>query len=481
MRHSNKVVVIGAGISGLACAYRLQELGMSPLVLEASGIAGGVISTVRRNGFLFEGGPQFPRFPEPVWRLVRALQLEDEFIRGDSKAKRYILRDGHLHQAPFSAGGLLSTDLVSIKSKYLILSEAFRSSHPPDAEETLAEFVRRKFGSEVLDYLVDPFISTIFFGDADTMGMQSAFPSLVAWERGSGSVARGAIRAYRAKHKEQSSGAAIKQSRASSARIAVTDALPALGSFRSGMATLIERLADRLKENIQFDTTVKSISAARDGNFDAESRWRIHLHNGEEIFTNALVSAIPACAAAPLFESCSPNLAALLGAIVHAPLGVVSCTYQRSQVADGLNGFGFMVPRQEGLQTICTFWNSSLFPEHAPKGIVLMTSFARGGSRAEIIDIPVDELSQAVHSENAKILGIAGVPLDRQVWKHPQALPQYTVGHSQRVARIREILAESSGLHLAGNFLDGRSIGDCAASGFRAAEGVHSQLQVSAS
>jgi len=160
--------VIGACISGLACAFRLRQLGIPVLILEASAKAGGVISTVRRNGFVFEAGPQCPRFPKAVWTLISDLGLKDEFIAGDSCAKRYILRNGKLHQAPFSAGGLLTTSLVGLKSKYSLLGEVFRLSHPPAREESLAEFVDRKFGAEVLDYLVDPFISTIFFGDPHT-------------------------------------------------------------------------------------------------------------------------------------------------------------------------------------------------------------------------------------------------------------------------------------------------------------------------
>jgi protoporphyrinogen/coproporphyrinogen III oxidase len=170
-----KAVVIGAGITGLACAFRLQQLGIRALILEASANVGGVIATVRRNGFVFEAGPQCPRFPKSVWALIRELELEDEFAAGDSRAKRYILRNGELHKAPFSAGGLLTTSLVSLKAKFPLLSEVFRHSHSPGGEESLAEFVRRKFGDEILDYLVDPFISTIFFGDTQKMGMPARF------------------------------------------------------------------------------------------------------------------------------------------------------------------------------------------------------------------------------------------------------------------------------------------------------------------
>jgi len=143
MGHIYKAIVIGAGITGLACAFRLRQLGIPALLLEASNQAGGLISSLRRNGFLFEAGPQGPRFPQPVWTLVRELKLENEFVPGDPKAKRYILRDGRLHLAPLSPMSLLSTNLLSMHSKYRLLSEALRHTRPPPTEESLAEFAPR--------------------------------------------------------------------------------------------------------------------------------------------------------------------------------------------------------------------------------------------------------------------------------------------------------------------------------------------------
>jgi oxygen-dependent protoporphyrinogen oxidase len=240
VRDIRKAVVVGAGITGLACAFRLQQLGIRAVILEAGAKAGGVISTVRRNGFLFEAGPQCPRFPKALWTLISELGLKDEFIAGDPRAKRYILRNGELHRAPFSAGGLLTTKLVGRKSKYSLLGEGFRHSRPPAQEESLAEFVDRKFGAEVLDYLVDPFISTIFFGDPHKMGMHSAFPALVEWEQSRGSVVRGALRAYRAKRDAKTKSAleslAASDSNVKHGDLHVTDALPSLGSFKKEWA-----------------------------------------------------------------------------------------------------------------------------------------------------------------------------------------------------------------------------------------------------
>jgi oxygen-dependent protoporphyrinogen oxidase len=473
-----KAVVIGAGISGLACAFRLWKLGIPVLILEASAKAGGVISTVRRNGLLFEAGPQCPRFPKSVWTLIRELGLQDEFIAGDSRAKRYILRNGKLHRAPFSAGGLLTTSLVGLNSKYSLLSEVFRRSHPPAQEESLAEFVDRKFGAEVLDYLVDPFISTIFFGDPHKMGMHSAFPALVEWEQSRGSVVRGAIRAYRAKRdsktKSEQKGLSTNDSNLKHGDLHVTDALPSLGSFKEGMGTLVERLAEKFAEDLRLGVTVKSITP-RNRDDEEKSAWRIRLSSGDEIQADTIVVATPAYAAAPLLIKSMPKLSALLAGIEHAPMDVVSSAFDRKQVRHPLDGFGFMVPRREGLRTICTFWNSSLFPAHARNGTVVMTSFAARGGNSNLNEMPDDLLAQQVEAENASVLGITGAPIDRMTWTYSRALPQYNVGHAQRVKEIREALNGLPGFFLAGNYLAGRSIGDCVDTGFQAADQLNSR------
>ena len=475
--YKEKAVVIGAGISGLACAYRLKQLGIPCLVLEAKERAGGLIATVRRDGFLFETGPQCPRFPAAVWRLVHELNLENEFVAGDAKAKRYILSRGQLHSAPFSPTGLLTTRLVGFASKLRILTEALRYSQPPAHEESLSDFVERKFGSDVLDNLVDPIISTIFLGDSHKMGMDSAFPALVQWEREQGSLLRGAIRAHKSKRGARTSDGHSADPRRSGATLHVTQALPVLGSFTSGMARLPERLSEALGAEIRCRARITSVAPVAGGSETSKAGWRISLSGDEEITAECLVLALPAYVAAGLLEISVPELATQLKAIEYAPMCVVSCAYDRSKVANRLDGFGFMIPRREGLKTICTFWNSSLFAARAPKGQVLITSFAGWELGDAYGAMSEEECAQAVEAENARILGITAEPVDRVVWKDAQALPQYNVGHGRRVAEISGILSRQPNLHLAGNFLRGRSIGDCVEIAYGVAKDVHSQLE----
>jgi protoporphyrinogen/coproporphyrinogen III oxidase len=477
--YTRKVAVIGAGISGLACAYRLRQLEIPCIVLEAQERAGGLIATIRRNGFLFETGPQCPRFPPVVWQLMRELDLETEFVAGDTTAKRYILRDGRLHSAPFSPAGLIGTRLLGARSKLRILAEVFGSSQPPPGEESLADFVQRKFGAEVLDYLVDPLISTIFFGDAHKMGMESAFPALVEWERNQGSLVRGAIRARKSKGRVLNEGSSPQKACANGKRgtLRVTGALPSMGSFRSGMAALPERLAAELREEIRYNAAIACVEQIRNGSSAAKSSWQIGLRSGEKIPAEHLILAVPAYVAAQLLANAAPRLAIHLNAIEYAPVSAVASAYNRSQVSNALDGFGFMVPRREGLETICTFWNSSLFPGRAPDGTVLMTSFAGRELNNNGVAPPEEECARIVEAENATALGIEGPPLDRVVWKDSRALPQYNVGHAKRIAEIQNIVRTIPNLGIAGNFLRGRSIGDCVDVAFGAALDVHSRIR----
>jgi oxygen-dependent protoporphyrinogen oxidase len=311
------------------------------------------------------------------------------------------------------------------------------------------------------------------------MGMQSAFPALVEWERNEGSLVRGAIRARKSKRRVPAGDPSRKAASTNSSRdsLRVTDALPSLGSFRSGMATLPEKLAENLHGEIRYGAGTTSVAPLPKGNVAADAAWQIDLSDGCKITAAQLILAVPAYVAEQLLANAAPELASQLKAIDYAPVCAVASAYDRSQLTRALDGFGFMVPRREGLETISTFWNSSLFPGRAPEGKVLMTSFAGRVTNNDTATMGDEEYSRIVEAENARALGITGEPQDRVVWKDPRALPQYNVGHAQRAAEIQNLLRRMPNLAIVGNFLRGRSIGDCVEVAFRAAEDVHSRIR----
>ena len=450
MPEPNHVAVIGGGISGLACAYRLQQLGVPFTLLEAEDRVGGMIGTVERDGFLFDSGPQSFQGTDALLNLVRQLGIEEKLQRADPKASRFVLLQGHLREIPMSPKALLTSSVLGTGSRLKLISEAMRKTRPPDKDESVASFVRRKFGHEILEYLVSPFVSGVYAGDPEQLSLRAAFPTLDEWERQYGSVLRGAIKSRPAK----------------------SGGPPPLCSFERGMATLTQAIAKNLGKNLRACARVlgvRSLDPAGRGRFDV----RIAQASREEsVASNALVLATPAYTTATLLNPLSSNLAHTLSGIAYAPVAVVAAGYHRRQIGNPLEGFGFLVPRREKLRTLGTVWNSSLFPGRARDGMVALTSFAGGATDPGIVARAEDEISQIVHEENARVLQIAGAPVASSVWRHSRALPQYNLGHGHVIEQIRDGMREIPGLFLSGNYLEGPSLGKCVEQGFNTAEAV---------
>jgi oxygen-dependent protoporphyrinogen oxidase len=201
MSDPRQVIVIGAGVSGLACAYRLKQLGIPVILLEASARVGGLVGSVRKDGFLFESGPQSFQGTEPLLELIREIGIEGELQRADPRAPRFIYLRGRLQKIPMTPQGLMASSLLGLKSRAKIVSEPFKRTKPPTKEESVADFVRRKFGHEILEYLVAPFVSGVYAGDPEKLSLKAAFPSLEEWEREYGSVLRGAMKSRPDKEK----------------------------------------------------------------------------------------------------------------------------------------------------------------------------------------------------------------------------------------------------------------------------------------
>ena len=446
--------MIGGGISGLACAYHLQQSGIPARVLEAGTRPGGVIATIEKDGFLFELGPQSFLSTEALLKLVESLGLKEALVQADPKAPRYILSDGKLICAPLSPPGLLTTPLLGVRTKWRIYSEMAQRTQPPNEDESIAAFVRRKFGDELLDKMVAPFVSGVYAGDPEKLSLRSAFPRVHEFEMTYGSVLRGAMKSRPPKETPRAG----------------------LCSFRDGMETLPRALGARLGDMF---LTESSVVAMRRGKANGHAWFEIDVerHNHREtIAASAVVMAAPTDAAAEILRGLSDRFPSTFERIEYAPVAVVSTGYRREQIQQPVDGFGFLVPRAEGLRVLGTVFNSSLFPGRAPEGMECFTSFAGGATDPGLLNLGDDEIVQSVCGEVARVLQISGKPVVTNIHRYAHALPQYNLGHSQTVEALGALTSAIPGLFLAGNYLSGPSIGACVDQADQTADAVRAYL-----
>jgi len=449
-----RTIVIGGGISGLACAYRLHELGIPVLLLEQAQRVGGVIDSVEKDGFLFELGPQSFLSTDLLLELIAGLGLNGELLRSDPDAARYVLINGRLHPVPMSPPALLTTSLLGAHSKWRMLAEPFRSSQPPESDESVADFVRRKFGQELLEHLVGPFVSGVYAGDPERLSLRSAFPSAYQWEKEFGSVIRGAMKSRSPKEKPR----------------------PTLCSFKNGVAKLVRALGERLAEYVHCGVNVVSISR---GKIDGKSQFELRVNNSgriEHLSASAVVVATPTQAAGQLLADISGSFLEHFARIEYAPVAVVGLGYRREQIRHATDGFGFLVPRKEGLRLLGSVWSSSLFPGRAPEGMVNFANFAGGATDTDLLQLDDARIAEIIARELATVLGISSAPITQFVRRYSHALPQYNLGHGEIIATLRELAASVPGLFLTGNYLEGPAMGACVKHAFQIAESVRQYL-----
>lgn len=455
MTSSAPVIVVGAGISGLACAYALCKTGMDVQVVEASQRPGGVICSQKRDDFLVELGPQSFSGTAALRALCGELGIADQLLQASSRAPRYLLADGALRAVPLSLPAMLTSSLLSRRTKWSIARDAFGSSAAPENDESVAAFVRRKFGQELLDRLVEPFVSGIYAGNPESLSLRSAFPQLHDAERATGSVIRGMLRAAK-------SGKERRER-------------PALLSFRSGNETLVRALAEKIGSRLSVQTEVLAIGFRR-GKGSAPFELRIRQAGVEQtIAAEHLVIAVPADAAGTLLRDVDAAFEPVLGGIEYAPVAVVSLGYRRPDVGHSLDGFGFLAPRSTGLRILGSVWNSSLFPQRAPSSHVLLTSFVGGATDPSAVTLSAEELAAAVHRELAPILQIRAAAVFSNVQIYRRALPQYKIGHRDRLLALEKLRTHFPGLFFVGNYLTGPAIGNCLDSAVATAQAVAMQ------
>jgi oxygen-dependent protoporphyrinogen oxidase len=452
-------IVVGAGISGLVVAHRLQRAGFEVAVIDAGARAGGVIGSVARDGCLFERGPNSALDTTPlIGDLVEHLGLKGEMrFASQAAEKRYVVRDGVLTALPTSPGAFLSTRLFSPSAKLALLREPFLRASAPDAEESIAAFVRRRLGTEFLDYAIDPFVAGIYAGDPEAISVRAAFPKLHALEQRWGSLIRGQI-----------FGAAERRRQKESAKNTAKSF-----SFAGGMQVLTDALAAAVG-NIAVHTRATRIERAAAGSFTLRGEQR---GGPVEWRARSVVLATPADSAAALVREHALDAAAALEAIAYAPVATVASAYAASSIAHPLDGFGCLVPRKERRRVLGVLFSSTMFEGRAPAGTALLTTFVGGQRSPELPSLAEQDIAALAHAEHAALLGARQAPLFQTVTRWPRAIPQYTLGHLDRVARAESTARALPGLFFCANWKGGISVGDCIKSGHLSADAVATYLR----
>ncbi len=488
--------VVGGGISGLAAAYRLSKLAPNArlTLLEGSDRLGGVLDTHRADGILFERGADsfITRFPWGV-ELCREIGFDDQLLSTNEAYRRaLVVRSGKLHPVPEGfvimrperLVPLVLSPILSLRGKLRVLTEPWRRRpneiHEPDFDESVASFARRRLGNEAFERLVQPLLAGIYTADPEKLSLAATMPQFLKSEREHGSLLRSVWNA----RKENRGGPAAadrkalgakhgkaldaKHSKALDAKLS-KDSGASYSLFvtpRDGLSSMIGALADQLpKDTVKLNCQVSSIAKQADG------KWMIHTEKNEPIGPqDGVIVATPAPHTARIIANLDTELSRLLGKIQYAGASVVSLIYRREQISNPLDSFGFVVPSVEGRQIVAASFPSVKFPGRIPEDKVVIRVFLGGAIQPELIDLPDDQLQAVATGELDALLGIRGKPLLVDIARWDAKMPQYHVGHVQRINEVDRLVAAHQGLELAGNAYRGVGIPQCIHSGQSAAE-----------
>ena len=468
-----RVTIVGAGVAGLTAAYTLQERARDrgvPLalsILDADARPGGVIRTERVDGFLIEAGPDCFITDKP-WGidLCRRLGIEGDLISTSPDCRRsFVLRgrrllpvpEGFYMMAPTRLVPFATTRALSLRGKARAALDLFLPRGPEQPDESLASFVRRRFGAEVLERLAQPLLAGIYNADPESLSLRATLPRFLDLEKRHRSVITGLLRS-------RAGTAGIKKG-VSGARYSL------FVTPRRGMGFLVERLLQALPADaVRLGTRVTSLAAA-----PGPERFAIATERHGTLRAHAVVLALGAPGAAALLRGIDASLSERLAAIPYGGSTTVSLGWRAADVPRAAHGFGFVVPRAENRRLIACSFSSMKFAARAPEGCLLVRAFT---SETLVPGRDPDAAIEAMRQELQEILGVTAAPILARAAFHPGALAQYQVGHLDAVAEIESRMGRHPGLALAGNGLRGVGVPDCIHSAETAADRILTQASV---
>jgi oxygen-dependent protoporphyrinogen oxidase len=466
------VAIIGAGITGLTAAFYLKQRGVPATVYEAGGRVGGVIQSVRRNGFLAECGPNTLLETSPkIAQLVRDAGLASRRLDSDPKAgARYVVRYRRPIEMPGSPLGFFVTRLFTAGAKFALLREPFVPRRRDGKEESVAEFVTRRLNQEFLDQAIDALAAGVYAGDPYKLSVPQAFPRLAQLEARYGSLIKGQI-----------FGARERKRRGDVAR----DRAPKF-SFDEGLQVLPDSLRAQLGDAVKLNTPVMKLTQTSGG-------WRVVTGSGEAEFGAVIYcgtayrlaelmveggagSPLPASGAHGVTRPTTPMDLSPFSEIRYPPVASVVLGFRREDVAHSCQGFGMLIPKVEGFRILGTIFSSSLFPNRAPAGHVTLTSYVGGERQPDLALRSAEELVALTCEDLQVLLGVKGRPVFQHTALYPRAIPQYNLGYGHYREWMDAVENQTAGLFLAGHYREGVSLGDSIVSGCNVVERVEKFL-----
>ena len=449
-----RIAIIGGGISGLSLGYFLLERdpGLDLIIFEAEKKPGGKIWTDKVDGFLCEGGVNGFLDNKPrTLELSGKVSLEP-LRSNDASRKRFIFSNGRLQRLPESPPAFLGSGLMSLYGKLRIMAEMVIPGNARE-EETLAEFARRRLGREAYEKLIDPMASGIYAGNPETLSLRACFPKVYDLEARYGGLIRGMMRLQREKKKQ---GSREKVGAGPGGT---------LTSFYNGMDELISALRDSLGDRLRLGSRVQAIERKGRG-------YSLHFTDGSSIEADTVISASPAHAVAEMVKNMDRRLSNLAAEIPYPAVSVVCLGYRKEKIRTAVDAFGFLIPSREKRKILGTLYDSSIFPNRAPEGYVLLRSMVGGARFSDLARENEPKLLDLVKGELADIMDIRAEPDFAKVYRHEMAIPQYTVGHLERLRNIDALLQKYKNLYLTGNAYRGIGVNDCIENSFMLAEKI---------
>jgi oxygen-dependent protoporphyrinogen oxidase len=441
--NKKKIIVLGAGISGLVTAYLLAQKGYDVTVIEKKSEPGGSIETVKENGYLFDRGPNSALETTPVIsKLIDELNLHDQLVYANKAAnKRYILRNNRIHSLPMNPIAFLKTGLFSTKAKLRLFAEPFIAKSKDGYYQSVAEFVTRRLGKEFLDYAINPFVAGVYAGRPEELSVKSAFPKLYALEEIYGGLIVGTIKSIKErKRRDEKSKQSAK-----------------MLSFKDGMQVLPLALAKHLGERVLYNSEVDQVTTKGNGYIVSYTK------RGERysLECDSVISTLPAYIAANIIKHFDEEAAKRLMEIYYPPVLVLYVVYAKKDISRALDGFGFLIPSRENKSFLGAIWSSIIFPGRSPDDKAAFTLFIGGARNPEIDNSDVELLIKKVLTEFNEIMEIKSSPIYSAHRYWAKAIPQYNLGYIEHENYFDEFEKRNPGIILSGNYRGGISVGDC--------------------